>query len=295
MYNIRRNIQKMLCKILGYKIMTYLYYFIVYRSFLKLNNPVNFSEKIQWLKLYYFPITPLVIECTDKIKVKSYVKSKGLSNILNEEYARWYDEKEINFENIPNEFALKFNHGCGYNVIVDDFKSIEKDNFRKKINKWWKDDFSLYNAEKHYKYIKPAIIIEKNLGQNLLDYKFFCFNGVPKFFYVAKGFATKNDNQRMSFYNMDGSKTSFNRLDYKELKDDDVSFNLVDQMTQYSKILSEDFHFVRVDFFVTNDAIVFSELTFTPGGGFMSLNPKSSDNLIGKMLNIGDLIEGRNI
>ena len=41
---------------------------------LNLKNPKTFSEKLQWIKLY--GVTPLMRDCTDKIKVREYVKEK---------------------------------------------------------------------------------------------------------------------------------------------------------------------------------------------------------------------------
>ncbi len=44
----------------------------------------------------------------------------------------------------------------------------------------------------------------------------------------------------------------------------------LDNMIEIAKKLSEDFPFVRVDLYDINGRIVFSELTFTPWGGYMN-------------------------
>jgi len=60
-------------------------------------------------------------------------------------------------------------------------------------------------------------------------------------------------------------------------------------METAAEVLCEDFPFVRVDFFVTNDTWYFAELTFTPGAGMMPFNPESYDLEWGRMI---DLPEG---
>ena len=48
---------------------------------LNLKHPKTFNEKIQWIKLY--GVTPLMRDCTDKVKVRDYVREK-----IGEEYLK---------------------------------------------------------------------------------------------------------------------------------------------------------------------------------------------------------------
>ena len=75
------------------------------------------------------------------------------------------------------------------------------------------------------------------------------------------------------------------RNDYKDL--DNISFpGFYQEMLEAAKVLSEDFPFVRVDFFVTDDFWYFAELTFTPGAGMMPFDPDSFDHVWGNELEI---------
>lgn len=56
---------------------------------------------------------------------------------------------------------------------------------KRKLKKWLNEDFGRFNLEKHYSKINPSIVCEENLGDNLKDFKFFCFNGRPEFMYVC--------------------------------------------------------------------------------------------------------------
>lgn len=53
-------------------------------------------------------------------------------------------------------------------------------------------------------------------SKTLVDYKFFCFNGVPRFLYVSEGL---NDHMtaRMSFYDLEFNELPFGRFDYKRI------------------------------------------------------------------------------
>ena len=62
------------------KPMVMLQYKIKLGRFLNLKNPKRFTEKLQWLKLYYR--NDLMIKCVDKYDVRDYVINKGLAEIL---------------------------------------------------------------------------------------------------------------------------------------------------------------------------------------------------------------------
>ena len=188
-YNIRRKLQVIATKITSYEFMTKLYYYKIFRKKLNLKNPITFSEKLQWLKLYYYPSNMNVIRCADKYKVREYLEEKGLSRYLNELIGVWEKWEDVKWEDLPQKFVLKCNHGCGYNIICNDKSFLSKVDVGKKINKWLSEDFSLFNAEKHYTFIERKIICEKYLGEDIIDYKFFCFHGKPEFFYIARVWA----------------------------------------------------------------------------------------------------------
>ena len=93
--------------------------------------------------------------------------------------------EDINFKNLPKDFVIKCNHGCGYNIIVKDKFSLNLTIVKSKIDKWMDENYAFKNGlELQYRDIKPKIIIEKYMDDNtgdLRDYKFHCFNGKPKF------------------------------------------------------------------------------------------------------------------
>lgn len=285
LYKFRRGCQVVAHKLLPNSTMSKIYYKIVLGKKLDLKNPQTFNEKIQWLKLYYYPYNNEVVTCSDKYLVREYIEKKGYKNTLTPLLGSWNNAKDIEWDKLPNQFVLKCNHGCAYNIVVTDKSKLNKEKTIKQLNKWLKEDFGAFNIEIHYSKIKNhKVICEEFLGENLTDYKFFCFNGEPKYIYVSTDLI--HDRQaHIGFFNLDGSKLPLKRDDYADIPKIKLP-KFYKEMLNISKELSQNFPFVRVDFFVTKNKFYFAELTFTPGAGMMPFNPDSYDLEWGKMLNL---------
>lgn len=289
LYKYRRKMQVIAHKILSDEFMSKIYFKIMLKEKLNLQNPKTFNEKLQWLKLNYYPNNDLVINCTDKYAVREYIKEKGYEDKLVPLLGVWNNAEKINWHDLPEKFILKCNHGCAYNLLCDNKEKFDKDKAVKKLNTWLKEDFGAFNIELHYSKIKEhKIICEEYLGENLVDYKFFCFNGIPKYLYVSSDLM--HDRQaKIGFFNLDGTKMNLERNDYAKI--DKIEFpEFYNEMLEMTKKLCKDFYFVRVDFFVTKDKYYFAELTFTPSACMMPFNPKEMDLEWGEMLNIKNLI-----
>ena len=57
-------------------------------------------------------------------------------------------------------------------------------------------------------------------------------------------------------------------------------------MIEYSRVLSSDFKFVRVDFYEVGGELYLGELTFTPGAGFFKYKNHEDDIRVGDMLDL---------
>ena len=253
---------------------------------LNIKNPKTFNEKINYLKIFDFPNNEKVIMCADKYKVRDYIREKGLDNILVNLIGAWNSVDEIDFDSLPQKFALKCNHGCGYNIICDNKKELDIAEAKKNLKKWMKEDFGLVSGERHYSKINKKIICEEFLEDDIKDYKFFCFNGEPKFFYISQNINGDFHNMQADFYYIDGKKADFERTDHKHFEKDIIMPNNLSEMVDIAKKLSNDFKFVRVDLFSISGKIYFSELTFTPCSGFMPINPESKDLEFGSYIEL---------
>lgn len=227
----------------------------------------------------------------DKYEAKKYVAS-----IIGEQYIIptlncWDRFDDISFDSLPNQFVLKCTHDSGGLVIVKDKSKIDKKAVKKKIEKSLKRNYYWSGREWPYKNVKPKIIAEKYLTQlgdkGLIDYKFFCFNGDPKFVYISKGL-DYHPTAQISFYDLNGSEMPFHRNDYKPFHNATLPENF-SEMIAVAKKLSQNIgcSFVRIDLYSVVSKIYFSEITFSPCGGYIPFEPKSADLEVGKLLDLG--------
>lgn len=287
LYKLRRKGQIFAHKIMPDEFMCKLYSRILLNKKVDLKNPQTFNEKIQWLKIHDYPHNKLVIQGADKYRVRKYVEQKGLKDILVPMIGHWDDPQKIDWEKLPDKFVLKCNHGCAYNLVCTDKSRLNKKATVKQLEKWMKEDFGAFNIETHYSHIKPHITCEEYLGECITDYKFFCFNGEPKYIYVSTDLVHDRQAQ-IGFFYLDGKKMPMIRTDYIDIPSVTLP-PFYDEMLADGIALCEDFPFVRVDFFVTENQYYFAELTFTPSAGMMPFNPDEFDLEWGKMINISEL------
>jgi len=234
---------------------------------INLENPTTFNEKIQWLKLNVYLKERIYSECADKYKVREYIKKAGCEEILIDLIGVYDNPNEINWEKLPKQFVLKWNFGSALNIVCDDKSKLDENETKKKLKKWKRKNFHLRTSEMHYKYIDKKLICEKYLGNDIKDYKFYCYDGsVPCVMVcderkdgVAKTYYFDKDWNFLRDYSVDGKNAS-EKFKIEKPKS-------LDKMFDYASKLSKGFPFVRVDLYNINGKIYFGELTFTPYAG----------------------------
>lgn len=289
-YKLRRKGQILAYYMMPNELLAKMYSLVVLKKRVSLTHPQTFNEKIQWLKLYFYPNDPLAVQGADKYAVRSYVKSKGIGTKLVPLIGAWKNAKDICWDELPQKFVLKCNHGCAYNILCTDKSKFDVKAAIHQLNKWMKEDFGVYNIELHYSKIKPRMITcEEYLGESITDYKFFCFNGEPQYIYISRDLV--HDRQaKIGFFNLKGERMPLVRDDYDSMDIESLP-EFYDDMKRDAITLCRDFPFVRVDFFVANGTYYFAELTFTPSAGMMPFNPDKYDFEWGMRLNIEKLIQ----
>lgn len=249
------------------------------------NNPVTFNQKLQWCKVY--DRNPLKTQLADKYLVRDWVSEKIGSKYLVPLLGVWDSFDEIDFSKLPNRYALKCNHGSGWNIIVDDKNPLDKSDAKRKIDFWMHENFA-YKAgfELHYKNIVPKIIAEEymeNYGGDIYDYKLYCFGGRVEYIHFLMD---RKSELKMGYYDRDWNLQSFvhnhPRIDIDIEKPDNL-----DEMILLAEKLSEGFPYVRVDFYRLNDGTIkFGEMTFTPASGTQDWNPPETNYMLGELLNL---------
>ena len=92
---------------------------------LDFDNPVTFSDKLVVLKITNYNHNSLVKQCADKYVVRQYLKSKGHESVLNDLLAVYDSVDDIEWDKLPNQFAMKWNFGCGFNIICRDKTKLD--------------------------------------------------------------------------------------------------------------------------------------------------------------------------
>ena len=272
----------------------YISYQYKYITHHKLNwkNPTRYTEKLQYLRYYVYPKNPLVSKCAGRVGAMEYVKENGFDDILISIYGVFDKFEDIDFDKLPNQFAMKCTHGCAMNYICFDKSKIDKDELKRKFNKWLKTNYGEKTVELHYSPIKPQIIIEELMLENNklpTEYKIHVFNGVAKNLYVvtSRGVDIRYNNYYIDWSPFDGSQfNGWKKTDYPLKKPSNF-----DEMVKIAESLGKEFPFVRVDLYNINGKIYFSELTFTPAKGTLILDDDKCDFEMGEWLDISKYIK----
>ena len=251
---------------------------------INLKNPKTYTEKLQWLKLFYRNESMPIV--TDKYEVHNYLSNLGYKHLLNDVIGVYTNADDIDFDTLPKSFVAKATHGCSSNLICKDKNELDWRKWQNIMNSWLKLNVYALGREWNYKDIKPRIIIEKLIEhQPLIDYKFMCFNGEPKYLQINNDL---DGVHYVDFYDIDWKRVDFT---YNKFKKSNHVLPIPPQFEEMKKLateLSAPFPYVRVDFYNPPGKILFGELTFFPGSGLLPLIPikNNYDKLLGSQLKL---------
>lgn len=253
------------------------------------HNPATYNDKLQWLKFNWYDEE--AIKCADKYDVREFVKERVGSQYLNELYAVYNSVEEIDIKSLPKSFVLKGTHGSGFNIICTDKNILNWNIEFRKMARWMKTNYYLENREWIYKDIKPRIVCEKFLfeddGGLPKDYKFFCFDGIPKFMFLA---SDRGEGTKFDFYDLDWNKIPVSQY-YPNSNYQNPRPEKLDEMIRLSKKLSKGFPHVRVDFYVNNGNIIFGEMTYFHFSGTKKFVPEKYDQIFGEYIDLSNIID----
>jgi len=240
-----------------------------------LNNPKNYNEKLQWLKLY--DRNPEYTTMVDKFEAKKYIAEKVGEQYVIPTIGVWNSFDEIDFDALPNRFVLKCTHDSGGLVICRNKEELDIKAVKKKINESLRENYYWQGREWPYKNVIPRIIAEAYLEEEgddseekcLTDYKFFCFNGIPKIMYRSQD---KAKEPRTDFFDMDYNHLTIRMKDPNSeiLPPKPEEFEL---MKRLAEIFAKGHPHIRVDFYVVNKQVYVGELTFYHCSGFAPIKP----------------------
>lgn len=251
-----------------------------------LNTPQTFNEKILFEKIFNAEDDRMIY--ADKFLVREFIQNELSENYLNKIFTICKSHQEIDnidFSKLPQKFVVKANYGSGMNIIVKEKSDLN--NLKPILKDWLTNDYNnkIAGTEYHYDKIKPIIIFEKYLqntdGSIINDYKFFCFNGKIEFIQVV---SNNIEIPIISVYDTNWKEMPFSLYNKPNLQSFQKPSNLND-LIKTAEILSKNFKFVRIDLYNINEnQILFGEITYNPGGGFLRFMPKKFDKIYGRKL-----------
>lgn len=248
---------------------------------LECENPKTFSEKIQWMKLHWRDSRCTL--CADKYMVRDYVSQRVGADVLTSLHGVYERVSQINLDLLPTAFVLKTTHGSGQNIICNGKGTVIWAEAFKDLDLSMRCNFYYLGCEWAYKNIVPRLICEEFLeenGQSPADYKFFCFDGVPRIVQVD---VDRFSNHTRNMYDMDWNLLDFGLL-YPKCGREIPRPSRLDRMAEIAQRLSEGFPFVRVDLYHLPGRIVFGEMTFYPENGMERFTPEEYDRVLGDWL-----------
>lgn len=262
-----------------------LYYFAKFHRLCDFEHPRTYNEKLQWLKLH--DRNPAYVDMVDKLKAK-----RVAARVLGEEciiptLAVWDSVEEINLEALPSSFVLKCTHDSEGVVVVPDKATIDWPAACSKLSASLSHNFYPIGREWPYLNVRPRVIAEAYMEDErfgeLRDYKFFCFDGVPKAMFIASDRnvgATKFD-----YFDLD-----FNRLNirqrYPNRRETVERPKTFEQMIEAARVLSRGIPHVRIDFYEVDGRMYFGEYTFYHFSGFAPFDPPEWDETFGSWLRL---------
>ncbi len=227
---------------------------------------------------------PLFTMLSDKLLVRDYVTRKVGSDFLIPLLWQGENPAEIPFDRLPLNFVIKSNHGCGYNLIINNKTQLICEQAIALLKKWLGENFcddKYAGTEWAYKHIKPRIIVEsmlENDGKAPVDYKFFCFSGRVEYVQISLDrFGPASERI------CDRELTPLNLWNGVRLFEGEiVQPGNYREMVGLAEQLAEDLDFIRVDLYSTNDHVYFGEMTCYHAGGLAPFIPRAYDFVFGE-------------
>ena len=232
-------------------------------------------------------IRPEYTQIDDKNELKKYVGSIIGDKYIIPTIGTFDDLSDINWNSLPNQFVIKAAHDSGGVVVCRDKRKLNILEAENRLINSGKRDYTKFNKEYPYHNVAHRYIVEKYMedesGTGLIDYKIFCFDGSPKYLFVATG--RQVGDTRFDFFDL-----NFNHIpvlnghpNADKIPTKPKNF---DEMLEIATKLSKGMPHVRVDLYNIDGNIYFGELTFFHWSGLMPYEPREWDYKFGEYLKL---------
>lgn len=226
-------------------------------------------------------LEPEMMSLADKSKMSKWLKQRYDLACFVPLIGVFKDVDELIGSDLKFPCIIKMNRGSGMNLVLVSHEELMTKQVLDTIRYWFAVDSYFYSRERHYSKMTPMLVVEEFLGDNINDYKVYCFNGVAKFIQVD---IDRFNRHKRAFYDLD-----WNLLDLGLIYPRPNSMInqpiLLNQMIEIASLISKSFEFVRVDFYVVENKLFLGECTFFPEGGMGLFDNRDQDEWVGAMFN----------
>ena len=252
------------------------------------NNPHTLNGKFQWLKLHNRQ--DKYTQYSDKYEVKKYIKEVLGDDFVIPTIGIWDHPDEIDFSTLPDKFVLKPTHNSSVGrCICTDRNQLDINRAKALLKKALTQNYYYLWREWPYKNINPRIIGEKFIqnadGTPIVDYKFYCFGGEPRYFMYSVGEA--NHHVRNCKFDMTGKNIDYLFKRKPALSDEEIKLpDNLDEMIKVVRILCKGYPHIRIDLYNVDGHIYFGEMTFYTGDGFINIDNKEYSQQLADLIDI---------
>ena len=254
---------------------------------LNLRNPRTLNEKLQWLKIN--DRKDIYTTMVDKYEMKSYVESILGKPCTIPTLGVYKSFEEIDFLALPNRFVLKCTHDSGSAVICTDKEKFDYETSKEKFKYSLSRNYFWKAREWPYKNVEPRIICEaylENKDQSpLVDYKFYCYGGEPRYFMYSLGEAEHR--VRNHKFGMDLQSIDHLFKAKEAIRSEDIILPPnINEMIDMVRTLCEGFKHIRIDLYNIDGKIYVGEMTFFSGAGLINMDSKEYEQFLADQITL---------
>jgi hypothetical protein len=260
-------------------------YYLKFGRHPDLARPTGFNEKI--LAKVLNDRRAYLTLFADKLRARDYVRAVAPELRLPRLYW-WSDRAEtLPFDDLPDAFVLKANHGSGWTLLVENKRDVGRATLVSQARRWLRADFTIVGREWAYRDVRRAVYAEERLQTGDAtpppDYKLFVFGGKVRVVQVDCNRFTRHTQVLYDedWNPIDGTVAAVRGAPVPA----PASLPL---MRAAAEKLSANVDFVRVDLYDIGGTPYFGELTSSPNKGLSPFRPATLDARFGRLLRLDD-------
>ena len=235
-------------------------------------NVLRFNDVIYRNKISRYAMDDNISRTSCKFGVKSYVRQRLGRDACVPTIAFLTNKQEILNYEFPHSCVIKATHASGKSILRYDGEIINKD----LICTWLDYNYYFERREVNYRHLQKGVIVEPFVfgNQNPEDYKVFCFRGRARLIQIDTDRASLH---KRTFYTTDWKKVP-GSLQYPETLQKFEKPVCLQEMLLAAEALSEQFDFVRIDFYVNGHHYLVGEITHFHGNGWEQFVPSKCED-----------------